>query len=246
MQLATYVGWRLHGVKGGLAAGLLFVLPGALVVLTLSVLYAAFGKLPLAEAVFVGVKAAVLAIVVEALLRVARRALKGNVEWLIAGAAFVAIFFLKVPFPLIVCGGGAWWASGAAAGNRHLPLCRRPACRRSATLRTAASLARHLDRAAARRRRPVRHGPRAGGDRLVLLQAGGGDLRRRLCGAGLHGAGRGRALRLAYARRDARRPRPRRDDAGAAHPRHRVRRASWRPSAMAAAIPGPWACSAPR
>ena len=102
MQLATYVGWRLHGLKGGLAAGLLFVLPGALVVLTLSVLYAGFGKLPMAEALFVGVKAAVLAIVVEALLRVARRALKGGVDWLIAAAAFVGIFFLKVPFPLIV------------------------------------------------------------------------------------------------------------------------------------------------
>ena len=102
MQLATYVGWRLHGIKGGLAAGLLFVLPGALVVLTLSILYAAFGKLPVAEALFVGVKAAVLAIVVEALLRVARRSLKGGADWLIAGAAFVGIFFLKVPFPLIV------------------------------------------------------------------------------------------------------------------------------------------------
>jgi chromate transporter len=102
MQLATYVGWRLHGVKGGLAAGLLFVVPGALVVLTLSALYAAFGKLPLVEALFVGIKAAVLAIVVEALLRIARRSLKGNVEWLIAGAAFVAIFFFAVPFPLIV------------------------------------------------------------------------------------------------------------------------------------------------
>ena len=78
MQLATYVGWRLHGMRGGLAAGLLFVLPGALVVLVLSLLYAAFGKLPLVEALFVGVKAAVLAIVIEALLRVARRALKGS------------------------------------------------------------------------------------------------------------------------------------------------------------------------
>ena len=77
MQLATYVGWRLHGVRGGLAAGLLFVLPGALLMLALALAYAAFGKLPLAEALFVGVKAAVLAIVVEALLRVARRALKG-------------------------------------------------------------------------------------------------------------------------------------------------------------------------
>jgi chromate transporter len=102
MQLATYVGWRLHGLKGGLAAGLLFVLPGALVVLVLSMLYAAFGKLPVAEALFVGIKAAVLAIVIEALLRIARRSLKDNVEWMIAGAAFVAIFFLAVPFPLIV------------------------------------------------------------------------------------------------------------------------------------------------
>ena len=101
-QLATYVGWRLHGLRGGLAAGLLFVLPGALVVLALSMLYAAFGKLPVAEAVFVGVKAAVLAIVVEALLRIARRSLKTNAEWLIGASAFIAIYFLSVPFPIIV------------------------------------------------------------------------------------------------------------------------------------------------
>jgi chromate transporter len=102
MQLATYVGWRLHGFKGGLAAGLLFVLPGALVVLALSALYAAFGKVPLVEAAFVGIKAAVLAIVMEALLRIARRSLRDRTEWLIAALAFVAIFFLGVPFPLIV------------------------------------------------------------------------------------------------------------------------------------------------
>jgi chromate transporter len=102
MQLATYVGWRLHGLKGALTAGLLFVIPGAIVMLALSVLYAVFGKLPLVEALFVGIKAAVLAIVIEALLRVARRALKGHVDWLIAAAAFVGIFFLAVPFPLIV------------------------------------------------------------------------------------------------------------------------------------------------
>jgi chromate transporter len=102
MQLATYVGWRLHGMRGGLAAGLLFVLPGALVILALSMLYAGFGKLPVAQALFVGIQAAVLAIVVEALLRVARRALKGSVDWLIAAAAFAGIFLLKVPFPLLV------------------------------------------------------------------------------------------------------------------------------------------------
>ena len=106
MQLATYAGWRLHGVKGGLMAGLLFVLPGAFVVLALSMLYAAFGNLPWIEAIFFGVKAAVLAIVIEALLRVARRALKGNIDWLIAGVAFLALYCFDVPFPLIIVAAG--------------------------------------------------------------------------------------------------------------------------------------------
>lgn len=106
MQLATYAGWRLHGVKGGLMAGLLFVLPGALVVLALSMLYAAFGNLPWIEAIFFGVKAAVLAIVIEALLRVARRALTSNADWLIAGAAFLALYCFDVPFPLIIIAAG--------------------------------------------------------------------------------------------------------------------------------------------
>jgi len=101
-QLATYVGWRLHGIKGGLAAGILFVLPGALMMLLLSMLYAAFGKLPLAEALLTGVKAAVLAVVLEALIRIARRALKGGVDWLLAGLAFAAIYLFGVPFPVIV------------------------------------------------------------------------------------------------------------------------------------------------
>jgi chromate transporter len=102
MQLATYVGWRLHGTLGGLAAGLLFVLPGAAVVLALSVAYAWYGQVPLVEAAFVGIKAAVLVIVVEALLKVARRALHKPHEWAIAAAAFIAIFFFAVPFPLII------------------------------------------------------------------------------------------------------------------------------------------------
>jgi chromate transporter len=102
MQLATYAGWRLYGVRGGLAAGLLFVAPGALLVLVLSILYGAYGRTPPAEALFVGVKAAVLAIVLEALIRVGRRALKGSVDWLVAAAAFVAIFFFALPFPLVV------------------------------------------------------------------------------------------------------------------------------------------------
>lgn len=102
MQLATFAGWRLHGLLGGLAAGLLFVLPGAMVVLALAAFYVAFGQAPVVEALFLGVKAAVVVIVVEALLKVAMRALKRWDHWMLAGLAFVAIFFLSLPFPLIV------------------------------------------------------------------------------------------------------------------------------------------------
>jgi chromate transporter len=102
MQLATYIGWRLHGTIGGLAAGLLFVLPGAAIVLAFTIAYAYFGKVPLVEAAFLGVKAAVLVIVIEALLRAAKRALRGPYDFAIAAAAFVAIFFFAVPFPLII------------------------------------------------------------------------------------------------------------------------------------------------
>ena len=102
MQLATYAGWRLHGIAGGLAAGLMFVLPGALVILALASIYAAFGSVPLIAALFLGVKATVVVIVIEALLKVAKRALKGRVHWLLAGAAFVAIFAFAIPFPLII------------------------------------------------------------------------------------------------------------------------------------------------
>ncbi len=102
MQLATYAGWSLHGWRGGLVAGTLFVLPGALVVLALSMIYAAFGEVPLVAALFFGVKAAVLAIVIEALLRVARRALKHASDWWIAAAAFLALYVFSIPFPLII------------------------------------------------------------------------------------------------------------------------------------------------
>ncbi len=102
MQLATYAGWRLHGVGGGLIAGLLFVLPGAVIVLALATIYAFFGNVPLVSTLFLGVKAAVLIIVLEALLRVAKRALQGTTYWIVAGCAFVGIFFLALPYPLIV------------------------------------------------------------------------------------------------------------------------------------------------
>ncbi len=136
MQLATYSGWRLHGVIGGLAAGLLFVLPGAAVILTLASLYAAFGDVPLVEALFLGVKAAVVVIVLEALKKVAGRALKGTAHWVIAGLAFVAIFMLGLPFPAIVLAAGLYGFLFSTAAEAHLPVARQPFAKTVATAAT--------------------------------------------------------------------------------------------------------------
>ncbi len=103
-QLATYVGWLLHRTAGAVIAGVLFVLPGALVVLALSWLYAAHGATPWLAAAFFGLKAAVLALIVEALLRIGRRVLRQRAHWLVALAAFVALAGFAVPFPLVVVG----------------------------------------------------------------------------------------------------------------------------------------------
>ncbi|MFT5258975.1 MAG: chromate transporter [Saprospiraceae bacterium] len=102
MQIATYAGWRQHGTVGGLIAGLLFVLPGAFVILAMAIIYAYFGNVPFIQALFLGVKAAVLIVVVEALLKISKRALKGLQPKVIAVLAFIGIFLLNVPFPLIV------------------------------------------------------------------------------------------------------------------------------------------------
>ena len=106
-QLATYLGWLMHGVKGGLAAGIIFVLPGAAVMLALSLIYALAGEVPVIDALFLGLKSAVLVLVVEALLRIGRRALKGKVAWTLAVAGFVALFFFNIPFPVVVLTAGA-------------------------------------------------------------------------------------------------------------------------------------------
>ena len=102
MQLATYAGWRLHGTLGGLIAGLLFVLPGAIVILALALVYGLYGDVPLVNALFLGIKAAVIIIVIEALLKVAKRALHLPEHWVIAALAFIGIFLLALPFPLII------------------------------------------------------------------------------------------------------------------------------------------------
>ncbi|MEP2943038.1 MAG: chromate efflux transporter [Hyphomicrobiales bacterium] len=102
MQLATYAGWRLHGTLGGLIAGLLFVLPGAFVIMVLAATYALVGDVPLVTAIFLGVKAAVVVIVIEALVKVSKRALKRFDYWVVAALAFIGIFFLALPFPFII------------------------------------------------------------------------------------------------------------------------------------------------
>lgn len=151
-QLAVYLGWLLHRVKGGLAAGILFVLPGALVMLALSILYVLFARVPLIEGLFWGLKAAVLAVVVEALLRIGRRSLRNTAMLAIALAAFVGIFFFDVPFPLIIFAAALIGYCGASlrpqlfGGGGHSPPAVTPAGRAaiSMTRPTMGLLARTL------------------------------------------------------------------------------------------------------
>jgi chromate transporter len=103
-QLATYIGWLLHGVRGGLAAGLLFIAPGVLAIMVLSVLYAGYGDTTLVQAVFYGIKPAVVAVVGVAVVRLGRRVVRSAPALVIGASAFAAIFFFDVPFPLIVAG----------------------------------------------------------------------------------------------------------------------------------------------
>src|ERR1700710_2989420 len=101
-QLATYIGWLMHRTWGGIVAGALFVLPSLFILIALSWLYIAFGEVPLVAGLFYGIKPAVTALVIHAAHRIGMRALQNSVLWMIAGAAFVAIFALNTPFPLIV------------------------------------------------------------------------------------------------------------------------------------------------
>lgn len=129
-QLATYLGWLMHRTAGGLLAGTLFVLPGMVAIMALSWVYVLLGKVTLVQGLFFGLKAAVLVIVIEAVIRVGRRALRNNAMRLLAVAAFIAIFFYGVPFPVIVVAAGligfaatrlgstAFQAGGHGAGNR--------------------------------------------------------------------------------------------------------------------------------
>ncbi|APU30335.1 chromate transporter [Ectopseudomonas alcaliphila JAB1] len=125
-QLATYIGWLLHRTWGGVIAGVLFVLPSLLILIALSWVYIAFGDVPLVAGIFYGIKPAVTAIVLQAAHRIGSRALKNNWLWAIAGASFVAIFALHLPFPLIVLGaaligylGGRYAPAKFSVGGGH-------------------------------------------------------------------------------------------------------------------------------
>jgi len=127
-QLATYLGWLLHGAKGGLIAGLSFIVPGALVMLALSTLFVTAGDVPAVEALFFGLKCAVLVIVFEALLRVAGRALHGPPSWMISAMAFTALYFLQIPFPAVILAAAlagamapSWFSGGAHASAKAGP-----------------------------------------------------------------------------------------------------------------------------
>jgi chromate transporter len=116
-QLATYIGWLLHRTAGGIMAGGLFILPGVICIMGLSYVYAAFGNVGFVEALFFGLKAAVLAIVIQAVVRVGRRALRNRIMIGLAALAFIAIFFFNVPFPIIIIAAGLFGYLGARSGR---------------------------------------------------------------------------------------------------------------------------------
>ena len=136
MQLATYAGWRLRGVAGGLIAGSLFVLPGALIIAILVGLYAAYGDLPLVQAAFLGVKATVIVIVVQALRNLSRKALTDTEHRVIAILGFVAIFALNLPFPLIILAAAIW--GYVTSGNSVAEATSSPSPALTSPIRTAA------------------------------------------------------------------------------------------------------------
>ena len=220
-QLATYIGWLMHRTRGGIVAGVLFVLPSLFILIALSWIYVAFGDVPVVAGVLYGIKPAVTAIVLFAAWRIGSRALRNAALWAIAAAAFVAIFALDLPFPAIVIGAGVRRllrrahrartssASGGGHGGAGKGLRAGDDRRRHADARARALHAGRASRACSRRPRRSgrwrwallvaygRLGRRPHADGLVLHQGGAADVRRRVRGAAVRVPGRGRALRLA-------------------------------------------------
>ena len=222
-QLATYIGWLMHRTRGGLMAGGLFILPGVIALMALSIVYAEWGQVGYVAAAFFGLKAAVLAIVVEALIRIGRRSLKSRPLQALAAAAFVAIFFFAVPFPIIIIAAGLIGFFGARAGH---PAFTRGIAHGKASVgpdgesiwrghprpRTSIDIAHDpgrgvLARLVARPRRGRGHccgnRQRLHFDRDIFQQDGAGDVRRRLRGPRLCRATGRDHLSLGHARRNA-------------------------------------------
>ena len=215
-QLATYIGWLLHRTAGGIMAGGLFILPGIIAIMGLSYIYAAFGHVGFVEALFFGLKAAVLAIVIQAVVRVGKRALRNRIMIALAASAFIAIFFFNVPFPIIIIGAGVIGYLGARSGRPEFAAVehgggkRRPqstACSaRNCPTMSRPNVPRALKVGAfwlALWLVPVAALLIALGQANVFSQIAlffskmaHGDVRRRLCGAGLCRAAGGRALSL--------------------------------------------------
>src|SRR5438445_4210282 len=119
-QLAVYIGWLMHRIRGGMMSGTLFILPGLVSLGVLSWLYAAYGQIGVIASLFFGLKAAVLAIVLDAVVRIGKRALKGHALVCVAAAAFIAIFVFAVPFPLIIAAAAAFgWFWNEPQGVGH-------------------------------------------------------------------------------------------------------------------------------
>ena len=131
MQLATYIGWRLHRIRGGLLAGGLFILPGALVMLALAICYAYVGTIGWVVSLFTGLKAGIIVIVLQALIKLAKRALTNHMDWLIAIAGFVGIFFANVPFPLIIASAALYGFYASHRSNDQRPVISLPDLRTS-------------------------------------------------------------------------------------------------------------------
>ena len=236
-QLAIYVGWLLHKVKGGLVAGIAFVLPSFFVMLALSWLYAVHGDVTWVSAILSGLAAAVIGIVASATIRIGKKALANGLMVGVAVVAFVSIFVLHVPFPVIVLGAVAIGLVGGrvAPGMFDVGVGRELEENERVALRDDAPAAAHTQPVARRSvvvlvvglavwllpivavaavARARRH---ADGHGVVLQQGGAGDVRGRLRGAVVRERRRRRPVRLAAAGADGGRPRPRRDHAGPAH-----------------------------
>jgi chromate transporter len=119
-QLATYIGWLLHGTRGGLVAGTLFVLPGFIAIMAFSILYVTWGHQPIVTGLFLGLKATVVALIIEAILRIGRRALRSPLAIAIAMLAFIGLFLFRLPFPLIVVGAALFGYGWTRAGRTDL------------------------------------------------------------------------------------------------------------------------------